>query len=333
MATPDTTRKPRRVCQHRRRIASSAALSVVAALALAVTGNAFAGGSDSLSDPSAGLPDAGATSNGASSGQPANDASSLEAATQQAASAIADASQNNVQNIVIVIRINSPGDDVISQNNTAAAGAVATNTSTTEQEVGVDVPNDQADSTASTDTPAEESAPTSASNPSAADEPPAATLPPRVAARGEERLRPRVTAVSHTPRERADESRRAAGAARAPAAQVETGTKPNQSSATPAEFAPRLGSEATPRSPSAASAPKSRLSVTPVPARIRRVAVRAGAGAAHFVSSLAPSPTVAGSSAGNNADNVSTAVVITLLAALLGVGSTYVPAVRRRVWR
>ena len=117
---------------------STVALSVVAALALAVTGNAFAGGSDPLPDSSAGLPDPGAASDVTSSTQPASsgDASSLEAATQQAATAIANATQNNVQNTVVIIRINSPGDDVISQSNTATAGAVAANTSTTDQASG-----------------------------------------------------------------------------------------------------------------------------------------------------------------------------------------------------
>src|SRR4051812_27598522 len=146
MATPDTTRTSRGVCRHSRRTASAVVLSFVAALALAVTGNAFAGGSDPLPDSSAGLPDPGA--------QPAGsgDASSLEAATQQAATAIANATQNNVQNIVIIIRINSPGDDVISQDNTANAGAGATNTSTTQQGSGA---SEQADPTASTVTPAD----------------------------------------------------------------------------------------------------------------------------------------------------------------------------------
>ena len=110
---------------------------------------------------------------------------------------------------------------------------------------------------------------------------------------------------------RADNQRRAAGAPPAAAAKVETGSAPNQYAATP-KVAPRQGSEAAPRSASAASARKSRLSVTPVPARIGRVAARAGTGAAHVVSSLAPRPTLPGSSAAG-ADNVSTAVLITLL--------------------
>jgi hypothetical protein len=66
------------------------------------------------------------------------------------------------------------------------------------------------------------------------------------------------------------------------------------------------------------------------------VAARAGAGTAHFVSSLARRPTLPANAA-QNADSVSTAVVMALLAVvlavLLSVGSSYVPAVRRRAWR
>src|SRR6266480_1132834 len=105
MATPDTTWTRRRVCRLSRRAATACALSGVAALALAVAGNAFAGGADPpLSDSSAELP---------------------EAATQQASTAVAGATQHNVQHIVGIIRSNSPRDDVIPQNNKANAGAAA----------------------------------------------------------------------------------------------------------------------------------------------------------------------------------------------------------------
>jgi hypothetical protein len=78
----------------------------------------------------------------------------------------------------------------------------------------------------------------------------------------------------------------------------------------------------------------SRPSVTPAPTRrglAASAAIRAGAGAVHFVGSL-PRPTLRPES-----DQVSTAVLLTLLAVLLavllGVGSTYVPALRARAWR
>ena len=348
MAIPDTTRTARGVCRHSRRTASTAVLSVVAALALAVTGNAFAGGSDSLPDSSAGLPDAGAASAVTSSSQPpgSNEASSLEAATQQAATAIANATQNNVQNIVVIIRINSPGDDVISQSNTATAGAVAANTSMTDQASGTSAPTDQAEPTASTVTPTDGSsggetpaAPPPAVTPPAPTpagaEPPAATLALRVATPGPARARPRVAAVRRASGDRADASGPGAGATHSSAAQVRTGSKPDQDAAM-TQVAPRQVAVAVPRSASAPSARDSQPSVTSVPARIGRAAARAGAGTAHLVGGLAPRPSLQVSSA-EKADSVSTAVVMALLAVvlavLLGVGSTYVPAIRVRAWR
>ena len=349
MATPDTTRTAHGVCRHSRRTASTAVLSVVAALALAVTGNAFAGGSDSLPDSSAGLPDAGAASDVTSSTQPASsgEASSLDAATQQAATAIANATQNNVQNIVVIIRINSPGDDVISQSNTATAGAVAANTSTTDQASGTSAPTDQADPTASVtptdgtsggETPgAQPPAVTPPAPTPAGAKPPAATLALRVATPGPERARPRVAAVRRASGDRADASGpgAGAGATHSSATQVRTGGKPDQDAAM-TQVAPRQAAVAAPRSASAPSGRDSRPSVTSVPARIGRAAARAGAGAAHLVGGLAARPPLQVSSA-EEADSVSTAVVMALLAVvlavLLGVGSTYVPAIRARAWR
>ena len=61
----------------------------------------------------------------------------LSAATQQAAAAIASAVQQGAQNIVIQIRINSPGDNCpINQSNSAIAGAGAVNASQTSQGAG-----------------------------------------------------------------------------------------------------------------------------------------------------------------------------------------------------
>ena len=349
MATPDTTRTARGVCRHSRRTASTAVLSVVAALALAVTGNAFAGGSDSLPDSSAGLPDAGAASDVTSSTQPASsgEASSLDAATQQAATAIANATQNNVQNIVVIIRINSPGDDVISQSNTATAGAVAANTSTTDQASGTSAPTDQGDPTASVtptdgtsggETPgAQPPAVTPPAPTPAGAKPPAATLALRVATPGPERARPRVAAVRRASGDRADASGpgAGAGATHSSATEVRTGGKPDQDAAM-TQVAPRQAAVAAPRSASVPSGRDSRPSVTSVPARIGRAAARAGAGAAHLVGGLAARPPLQVSSA-EEADSVSTAVVMALLAVvlavLLGVGSTYVPAIRARAWR
>ena len=68
---------------------------------------------------------------GASGGQ---QGSEQQAATDQAATAAAAATQEQPQNIVIVIRINSPGDNgPIEQTNTAAAASNAGNVSATRQ--------------------------------------------------------------------------------------------------------------------------------------------------------------------------------------------------------
>ena len=94
-----------------------------------------------------------------------------------------------------------------------------------------------------------------------------------------------------------------------------------------AQNQPREAASAVPRSTSAPRAGERRTSVTWAPARAHRAAARAGAGAAHILR-LAGLPRVSG----DKANRLSSVVVLTLLAVLvailLGVGSTYVPAVR-----
>jgi hypothetical protein len=78
----------------------------------------------------------GAAANGASTDQTAGSpspAGSQQAATDQAANAAAAAVQPQQSNVVIIIRINSPGDDVISQTNVVSVVAVAANQSSTSQ--------------------------------------------------------------------------------------------------------------------------------------------------------------------------------------------------------
>jgi hypothetical protein len=316
MTTPNTTMITCRIRRHRRRAAAVLALSSVAATALVVTGNAFAGGSDLASGSSAGLPGvlaqaakapplavngpsdttvSGADSSASSdapSAQPTSsvDVPSLDATTQQAATAVAGATQNNVQNIVVIIRINSPGNDVISQSNTANAVAAATNDANTEQGRGT---------------------------------------PLRVATAAQERARPE--AVARPSRDRAGAQHQGSGAAHPAAAANRTPRNSSQYAAS-SKVAPRHAVAAAERSTSAPGSRKTRTSVTPVPARIGRAAARAGTGAAHFVSSYVPqrTPHV------NTAD-ISPAVILTLLAVLLavvlGAGSTYLPSLRVRAWR
>jgi ribonuclease E len=77
------------------------------------------------------------TSQTAGSGQPPADGAAADAGqqatTDQTADAAAAAVQPQQSNVVIIIRINSPGDDVISQTNVVSVVAVAANQSWTSQ--------------------------------------------------------------------------------------------------------------------------------------------------------------------------------------------------------
>lgn len=332
MTTPNTTMITCRIRRHRRRTAAVLALSSVAAAALAVTGNASAGGSDTASDSSAGLPGVlaqaakaapqaaigasdttlpGAEPNASSdapSAQPTSSAEvpALDATTQQAATAVAGATQNNVQNIVVIIRINSPGNDVISQINTANAEAAATNDANTEQGSGAPPP------------------------PPAKDAPSGTKSLLRVASVGSERARPEV--VPHQSGDRAGAQRRGSGAAH-PAAAANRTPRNSRQYAASTQVAPRRVVGAAERSTSAPGSVRTQTSVMSVPARMGRAAARAGTGAAHFASSYVPQRTTPV----DTADSISPAVILTLLAVILavvlGAGSTYVPSLRARAWR
>src|SRR5205823_1645772 len=88
--------------------------------------NVTVAGSDASNDSS--TSQSGAV--GAGGAAPGQDAS-----TDQDASSTATATQDGAANIVVIVRIDSPGDDTISQTNTSAAGSSASNTSTTDQTV------------------------------------------------------------------------------------------------------------------------------------------------------------------------------------------------------
>src|ERR1700750_851269 len=113
MVTLDTTVTPCRPRRPGRRVATLFALSAAVLTALTLADSAWASGSGPSPGPLAGA---------------------LEAATQQAPTAVAGANQDNVQNVIVIIRINSPGDDYVSQTNTAVANAGASNTASTDQD-------------------------------------------------------------------------------------------------------------------------------------------------------------------------------------------------------
>jgi hypothetical protein len=307
-----------------------------AAKAAPVAENVTAGTPSAAAQP-------GASTDG-SSAQPASAGGlpSIDAATQQAATAIANATQNNVQNIVVVIRINSPGDDVISQSNTAAAVAVPTNTATTQQGTGAAAPADQADPSGSPDATATPADGASGGGTQAAGSPPApspaqaeppattpAVTPLRVLTAAPERARPRIAVPPPASSDRAGAAHRRGPAAEPAATPVRTAGKPTHSVAQ-TKVAPRQTTHAAPGPVSAPSPRKSWLSVTSVPTRIgKAAATRVGAGAAHFVNSLAPrgrQPTAKG-------DSISTTVLVSLLAVALAVLLGSHPAIRARAWR
>jgi hypothetical protein len=88
---------------------------------------------------------AGAAANDASTNQAAGDASTADgepsesdqqAATDQAANAAAAAVEPQQTNVVIIIRVNSPGDDVVSQTNVVSVVGAAANQGSTAQQQG-----------------------------------------------------------------------------------------------------------------------------------------------------------------------------------------------------
>jgi hypothetical protein len=350
MVTSDVTPTQRRPCRPGRRVAILFVLSASVFCALALADSAWASGSDPSSDPLAGASEAAATAaqaaapaTAADSETPAPpDQTTIDAATQQAATAVANASQNNVQNIVVIIRINSPGDDVINQSNTAISNAVAANNSSTNQGTGADSgPTGSLSGESGTPT-----TPTSSSTPpttTTAQEEPVAAAPPadtppvgsaaspahKLAAPGSERARPRAFAAAQRPAGDSRHASRKAAAVTTHSAAAPGGT----AGAEPGrQVAPREAASAVPRSTSAPRAGVRRtLVLASAPARAHRAAARAGAGAAHLISNITRPPALPSVPA-DRAGQVSAAVVLTLLAVLLaivlGVGSTYVPSVR-----
>jgi hypothetical protein len=326
MGTIDVTSSQRRVCRLRRRAAIVFALSVAVLGALTAADSAWASGSTLPPAPAAAPP----------SGQAA-----IDAATEQAATAVADASQNHVQNVVVIIRINSPGDDVINQSNTSIANGVATNTSSTGQGTGTapatDEPSQGGD--ASTRAPAPSSSPSpgngSSTTPSAASGPTpdaAAAAAEKRATPGPERARPRSFAAAQRP-----SAARPAASRNAAVVAHPTESAPNRE--TVAEPARRVASEpaasAGPRSTSAPRAARQRSTarVLSTSGGAHRTAAAASSGAAQLFGGPTRSYDGLAGAAAHKAGGLSTAVVATLLAVLailLGVGFTRVAPLRSR---
>jgi hypothetical protein len=264
-----------------------------------------------------------ATSQGAGGAE-----SSLSSATQQAAAALASALQQQPRNVVISIRINSPGNDgPINQANTAVANAGSANTSNTAQGAagGAAAGDDAALDGAAPDTADTSGA--SATQPAASNTDPPASAAARAApAAADTRARPRpdterrrepasATASATTPTAPASVSHtsEAATAVQAPAARpvVQSSVAPRTHHATRASFGQRVYSGAA---RAAASVPQD---------------------AARVLGNF-DSASTAGLQ-GEHGQDVSSAVVFTLfavmLAAALFLGRSHLPATPRlRGW-
>ena len=242
--------------------------------------------------------------------------SQLDAATQQAAAAIASAIQQGAQNIVIQIRINSPGDNgPINQTNTANAGAGAVNASQTSQGSGAD---------AAAPTREDGSTPDSGS-PASGATPPAAPAEPPASAPAAELRQAYATTAPTRPRVESQQTRHehaaAAGSTRPPAAGAHRG----QLQVAPAQAVPTR----------TAAAPVS--TIDPHPASRAAAPMQHGAAAAAsgvrsaarvFNRIAGPAPVAA-----ESLDQVSNAVVLTLVALIVGVlffvAYTYAPPALR----
>ena len=262
---------------------------------------------------------------GSASSPGADDGAQLDAATQQVASAVASAVQQGAQNIVIEIRINSPGDNgPINQSNIATAGAGAVNASQTSQ-------GDRTDAATSRPGGSTETAGSPSSDPAAVPAPPAAqdSSPPASAG-----LRPAVLTTA-PPRPRAastqetHEDAATARSTRAPAAGA--GSAPVQLAPAPAQALPSR----------AATAPASKLDprrVSPAAAPVRHVTVAVAAASAAVDAAGAArqdAARVVSNLAGvipatkTPPDDVSSAVLFTVLALIVAlisfVAYTYAP--------
>ena len=265
--------------------------------------------------------------------------SQLDAATQQAAAAIASAIQQGAQNIVIQIRINSPGDNgPINQTNTANAGAGAVNASQTSQGSGADAAAPTREDGSTPDTASPDGA-SGEAPPAAPAEPPASapaaelrqayatTAPtrPRAVAAATGPKQAYATRTPARPRVESQQTRHehaaAAGSTRPPAAGADRGQL--QGAPSPAE--PTRG----------AAAPVS--TIDPHPASRAAAPMQHGAAAAAsavrsaarvFNRIAGPAPVAA-----ESLDQVSNAVVLTLVALIIGVlffvAYTYAPPALR----
>jgi hypothetical protein len=297
--------------------------------------------------------DSSTAQNGANGGSGEQAGGQQAAATGQTASSAATVTQDRAGNLVISVRINSPGNNgPISQTNTAIASSNAANTSATNQNVPVvgQMPDDGTNGTPNGSGDSSAGDPHVAVGPPARQEQPAApaSTPPATPSR----LVPLPAPVETSTARAAHPSRTVpAGSASAAAPAPRAGRHSARTTATrPVASAPPAAASA----PNAASSEESSPAATVTP-RLHHRSTAGHAAAAHrgsvaaaahgirrraadLLGSIAPHKAVP--AAGRSKD-VSGAVLLTLIAVLgaglIFAGSTYLPSRRRllnpRKWR
>jgi hypothetical protein len=273
------------------------------------------------------------------------------ASTGQAASSTATATQDGAKNIVVIVRINSPGDDgPISQTNTAVAASNASNTSATAQGAAVAQDNGNTAGTtggngaeatgSSRDEPApvgppaeqQQSSQPPASAPAGA--PPSRFIDLPAPARPAAAVPAGGKAKAHRSTSRPGGRAQVEGPAPGPASAGESSTLAGTHTGQAAAEAGRTSRPQAVR-PEARQATRAAAATRPHPERsVRGVGRRA---ADLLLDSLTPRR---GVPTGESSEDVSSAVLLTLIAvlgaALVFAGSTYLPSRRRllhpRTW-
>src|SRR3954451_22784695 len=159
-----------------------------------------------------------------------------DAVTDQTSSATGTVAQPDQSNVIVIIRINSPGDDVVSPTNVIAVGATSTNDSTTNQEQAAGTAPAAAAAQADDTTPTVSAAP--ASQPAAHAEQNENERAPAgkviLAAYGPASVSTRAEAPARAPAGRHAEPARRSGAAARPGAEAPSRQAPAPAAKKPA---------------------------------------------------------------------------------------------------
>lgn len=254
-----------------------------------------------------------------------SEATGEQAATGQSATSAATATQNQAGNIVVSVRINSPGNNgSITQTNAALAGSNAANTSATTQGAPIQAAGDATEARATGEPDAAPRDPPVPIGPPVEQQPetPASSAPAGTPSRLVALPTPAGPRTARSPAHPARTRAAASGSAPSSAPHVTDSTR----------AAAAAGSQGAPRgwSNPPAAAPRPELH-HPKPARRSAPAHRGiRESAADLLGSLAPRRALP---VGESSKDVSSAALLTLIAvlcaALVFAGSAYLPSGRR----